>query len=212
MKPAVRLISRWVSMVGLCLLCSLAQGKDALVEGGRSPDGQYEVRIYQRDDSPHDPSDYLYGVVDTRTGKVMKELAEGGGFAHYEGALEMAKVCWHSSSRFFALVDHSGRHDMTMFVYEVAPNSAVKLLKQPDYYDNALGRVDATSGYLITVVKPKGWEGDKLQCELVFDTYTRKGGRSPVYTVPFTLTLFHGEHSEPELQLTDMGKPRGGND
>jgi hypothetical protein len=192
-------------LAGILLIqTACAFAKDAPVKGGESPDGQYEVRVYQT--TSRAPSDYCYGVVDRKSGKLIKELSEGGGFCMYDGALQTASVLWHSSSHFFALVDHDGRHSMAMFVYGVSPKG-VTLISQPDYYQNALGRVGATEGYLIGVVRPSRWDKDDLFSDLIFDARTPDGERSPVYHVGFTLRLSHPANMDPSLGLVSMGKP-----
>ncbi len=181
-----------------------AFGENSLVSGGKSPDGRYEVRIYQTD--TRDPSDYYYGVLDTKTGKLIKQLSEGGGYSLYKGAVTTAHVLWHSSSRFFALTDHGGRHSMEMYIYEVSPNEVV-LIHQPDFYQNALGRVDATEGYLTSVVKPLKWDKDVLTCSLIFDAEIPGHGRSPFYKTQFTLDILYGQNSSSYLLFTSMSKP-----
>jgi hypothetical protein len=181
-----------------------AFGEDSLVNGGKSPDGRYEVRIYQT--NTRDPSNYYYGILDTKTGKLIKQLPEGGGYSLYKGAATTAFVLWHSSSHFFALTDHGTRHSMEMYLYEITPDDVI-LIHQPDYYQNALGRVDATEGYATSVVKPLKWDKDVLTCSLIFDAEIPGHGRSPFYKTQFTLDLLHGPNSSSYLMFTSMGKP-----
>jgi hypothetical protein len=193
-----------IAVAFFIFIASFAYGEDSLVKGGKSPDGRFEVRIFQTD--TQDPSDYYYAVVDAKSHKVIKKLSEGGGYALYKGVINTSEVLWHPSSHFFALTDHDGRHSIDMFIYE-ASSESITLIKQPEYYQNALGRIGATQGYLISVVKPISWDKDVLRCDLVFDATIPDFGRSPVYTAPFSLELRHGPNLTPFLLLDSMGKP-----
>ena len=182
------------------------RAEDALVNGGTSPDGRYEIRIFET--SGRDPSNYFYGVVDTKSGKLIKQLDEGGGYAVYEGAKETGKVLWHPSSRFFALTDHGSRHSMDLYIYEIS-RSQVTLIQTPNYFQNALGRVGSTEGYLIEIVTPISWDKDFLTCTMDFDAYLPNNqGRSPTYTTRFKLELLHGPNQASELLLKGMTDPK----
>ena len=195
--------------LALRLLCILAfatflHAEDAILSGGQSPDGRYQVRIYQTDSS--DPSDYYYGVLDMKTHKILKKLSEGGGFSVYKGAKDISKVIWHPSSRFFALTDHGTRHSMEMYIYEVTPDD-VTLIEQPDYYQNALGRVNSTEGYMTCVTKPIDWKGDVLRCNLFFDAVTPDSPRA-MLSVDFSFRLHHGDSQATRLEFASMGTPK----
>lgn len=183
----------------------VAYATDALIQGGKSPDGRYEVRICETSD--RDPSNYLYAVVDTKTSSRIKELAEGGGVFGYKGALATASALWHPSGSFFALIDQGTRHSQELYIYEVTAKDAV-LIHTPDYCQNALGRIGAIEGYLVSVVKPLQWDGDLLKCKLTFDaSLPDQRGRSPAYEVEFTLRLMHGKDSATCVTFASMGKP-----
>ena len=182
-------------------------GEDSLVQGGDSPNGRFQVRIYKTGDEGN-PSNYYYAVVDAKTGRIIQKLQEGGGFALYEGAKDTSKIVWHASGNFFALTDHGTRHSMEMYVYEIAPPN-VTLLKTQDYFQNALGRVGATSVYATAVVKPLRWDKDDLICDLFFDSYAPTGGRSPQYSTEFTLNLEHGQNMASNLRFVSMKPPIG---
>jgi hypothetical protein len=194
-----------IRLVSLLLILTplFSRAEDALLTGGQSPDGHYQVRIYQTD-SP-DPSDYYYAVFDTKAHKILKQLSEGGGFSVYKGAKDISKVVWHPSSHFFALTDHGTRHSMEMYIYEVTP-SDVTLLEQPDYYQNALGRVSSTEGYMTCVTKPLDWKDDVLHCNLFFDAKTADSPRA-MFSVDFDFKLRHGDSQASSLEFTSMGRP-----
>ncbi len=198
----------WKSFLVLLLLsCCNGLGENTLVQGGLSPDGRYEVRIFKTgpDDDSGNPSNYYYAVVNARSEKIVQKLAEGGGFCVYEGAQNMSHVLWHNTGKFFALTDHGTRHSMEMYVYEVAPPKVILLTTQ-DYCQNALGRVGATEVYATTVVKPLRWNKDDLICNYTFDTRT-KDGRGPTYEVEFTLHLQHEPNIASNLMFVDMKTP-----
>jgi hypothetical protein len=198
-RPRIVRFSLVIALLGTGAL----KGEDSLVGGGRSPDGRYEVRIFQTES--RDPSDYYYAVVDARRGEIVQRLSEGGGYSRYKGAATTASVLWHSSGEYFALTDHGSRHSMEMYLYAVTPR-AVTVIRSPDYFQNALGRVNATEGYLTSVVKPLKWTGDDLVCDLIFDATSRTKGRLS-YKTRFTLRLLHGPNTAPTLQFVNMEAP-----
>jgi hypothetical protein len=183
----------------------LCRGEDAFVQGGISPDGRYEVRIFKTASEDDYPSNYYYAVVNAKSNKVIQKLAEGGGFADYDGAKNLSEVVWHESGDFFALTDHGTRHSMEMYVYQISPPK-VTLLNTQDYFQNALGRVGAISVYATSVVKPQRWDKDDLICSLFFDART-KTGRSPQYTADFKLELAHGPNMVSRLSFVEMSPP-----
>ena len=193
-----------ISLIFLFCVIASVYAEDALLVGGKSPDGKYQIRIYKTESE--NPSNYFFGVFDTKTHQLLKQLSEGGGFARYEGALELSTVIWHSSGHFFALTDHGTRHSMEMYIYGITGNE-VTLIQQPDYYQNALGRVDATEGYLTVVVKPLQWKQDDLACNLIYDARTKESSRD-MYSVDFTLRLRHGDSQSPALEFARMGRPK----
>lgn len=195
---------RWKLVLVLFVIsCFNGFGEDSLVQGGLSPDGRYEVRIFQTNSQSR--GDYYYAVVDAKSKQIIQKLAEGGGVCVYKGALNMAHVLWHNSSNFFALTDHGSRHSLEMYVYEIAPPK-VTLLTTQDYCQNALGRVGATEVYATTVVKPLRWDKDNLVCSYTFDTQA-ENGRGPTYSAEFTLQLQHDPNRASNLMFVDMKKP-----
>jgi len=94
---------------------------------------------------------------------------------------------------------------MELYLYAVTPRDAT-LIGIPDYFQNALGRVGATEGYLTAVVKPLKWTHDDLLCDLIFDATSRTGGRLS-YKTRFTLRLQHGANNSPSVQLLSMDAP-----
>lgn len=183
------------------LVVLVARAEDSLVRGGKSPDGRYEVRIYQT--ASKEPSDYYYGVFDTKGHKLIEELSEGATYASYTGAKKTATVLWNPSGHFFALTDHSGRHSMELYVYRVS-STDVALLKMPDYLQNGLDLVHAKGVYLISVVRPQSWTGNTLTCDFLFDAHIETG-RSPLYETTFDLTIAQDSKI---LNLTRMETPK----
>jgi len=184
---------------------TISHAENTLASGGKSPNGRYEVRIYKSggpDDS--DPSNYSYGVLDTRNGKVLQNLNEGGGFCDYQGAIEMAKVLWNSAGDVFALIDHGTRHSMELYIYNVK-SSSISEVKVPDYLKEGLSLVGANQCYGTSVVKLGTWKGDTLACSFIFDAET-DAGRSPFYDTTFTITVQHGKKNG--AQITSMEKPK----
>jgi hypothetical protein len=196
MIRAVTLLFLWLSVI---------HAEDALLPGGLSPDERYQIRIYQTDSS--DSSDYYYGVYNTKSNALLKKLDEGGGYSRYSSAKEISKVFWHPSSRFFALTDHGTRHSMEMYIYEITSDNKIILIGQPDYFQNALGRVNSTEAYMTAVVKPINWKEDSLTCNLFFDAKTPESPRS-MFSVDFILRLRHGAQQRSGVEFTWMGTPK----
>jgi hypothetical protein len=189
--------------IGL-FLCGSARAENELVKGGKSPDGHFEVRIYN---SPgREPSDYYFALVDSNTGKPIKELPTSGGINKYRTAAETASALWHSSSRCFAITDRGTKHSRELFVFEVRDNE-IEALELPDFFRSAVGLVNATEGYAVSVVTPLRWEADDLVCGFVFDATLPKAGRSPQYTTEFTLRLYYGANQRSYLRLESMNRP-----
>jgi hypothetical protein len=189
----------------LFLAVYVIHAEEALLDGGKSPDGRHQIRIYQTDSSDH--SDYFYGIVDTKSNVLLKKLDAGGGYSRYSSAKESSKVFWHPSSRFFALTDHGTRHSMEMYIYGITAESEIVLVEQPDYFQNALGRVNSTEVYMTAVVKPINWRDDSLTCNLIFDAKTPESPRA-MFSVDFVLRLRHGAQQSPGLEFTWMGTPK----
>lgn len=193
------------AFVLLFLVSCIAHAEDALLDGGKSPDGRYHVRIYQTDSN--DPSNYFYGVYDTKSKAILKKLDEGGGYSNYSNAKLVSKVLWHRSSRIFALTDHGTRHSMEMYLYGITAEGSIILLNQPDYFQNALGRVDSTEGYMTAVVKPTAWNDDSLTCNLFYDAKTPDSPRA-MFSVDFRLRLRDGALQSPGVEFEWMGSPK----
>ena len=181
--PAMRIIPALFFFAFLQSTLLADDSAHATASGGLSPDGRYEVLIYQ-DDSLQ-PSNYFYGVFDARRTRLLAKLSTDGGFCDYAGALKTSVVVWNPTSTEFALLDHGTRHSMDLYVYRVASTHAVAI-SLPDYLGEALGRVGAKSCYATSVVGPIKWNETSLDCHLIFDASTEQG-RSGFYETTFTL-------------------------
>jgi hypothetical protein len=181
----------------------LGVAEDALVEGGRSPDGRYEVRLVR--DPNYDPSisasEYLFQVRAAKNTKPLVELA-GSGFRSYTIAQGYCTALWDQSSRFVAIKDRDTRHSTELHIVSVLPDET-RELHIPDYVQNALGRVDAVTVDSACVSTPKRWDKDNLIVQLYF---TAKGRHS--YTCDVTLRVYHEKDSEPSLGLEAVTKPK----
>jgi len=181
----------------------LALAEDALVDGGRSPDGRYEVRLVRT--AHYDPinggSEYLFHIT---ADKIKKSLLTLGGsrFRGYPVAKEYCKALWDKSSRFVAITDRDSRHSTEIHVVVVSASAATQL-EIPDYVQNALGRVNATEVDFSCVSTPKQWDGDDLIVQLYFTANRRHS-----YTCDVTLHVYHEEQSVPSLGLKAVTKPK----
>jgi len=178
-----------------------AVAEDALVEGGRSPDGGYEVRLVRTPDySPDkDGSEYLFHI---RAGDKTLVTVAGSGFRGYPVAKEYCKALWDKSGRFVAITDRDTRHSTAFHIVAVSPDKTQEL-EIPHYAQNALGRVDATEVDIASVSTPIRWDDDELIMEYYF---TANGRRS--YTCDVTLHVRHEDHSVPSVGLKAVTKPK----
>lgn len=180
----------------------LSFAEDALVEGGRSPDGRSDVRLVRTPnyDGNKDGSEYLFHITAKNTKKPLLKLG-GSGFRPYTSAQKYCKALWDKSGRFVAIMDRDTRHSTDIHVIVVTPSRATNL-EIPDYAQNALGRVDATEVDFACISNPKHWDGDDLILQLYF---TANGRHS--YTCDVTLQVTHEERSSPWLRLTAVTQP-----
>ena len=167
--------------------CSAALAESALMVGGRSPDGRYEVRISRvlvEVDRllKRDATGYAIGIYWAGHSKPLHTL-DGGGHLHYTAAVERCRAFWHSSSRFVAISDEPARHSREVDVFDVS-TKPVRRFELADYVQNALGRIDSTEVDFACVSTPKRWDGDDLIIELYF---TAKGRHSYTCDVAFHL-------------------------
>ena len=157
-------------MRALLLILILAVGvtahaKEAVVEGGRSKNGHFAVRIVR--DTSGDSSDYIFAICDTGSEKRLLQLRDVGGYHRYGEARQDAKALWNDSSSFVALTDSDSRHTERIYIFHVTDSSASRL-DIPDFVQNALGRVDATETDLHSHPNPTRWQGNQLHVSLDF--------------------------------------------
>jgi hypothetical protein len=156
------------------MLCGPCWAEDALVSGGKSPSGRYEVRIFKTDPGPE--SNYDYGVIDKSQKKLIKMLEDEGGFLNYENARQSSDIFWNSSSDVFALLDQSSRHSMDLYVYRIISSSVIRV-SIPDYLGKALKMIGAKQGGVRNAVTVKKWTANALHCILEFDADINDGTR-----------------------------------
>jgi len=189
---------RTLLLVFTSALAISTQAKEALVDGGRSKDGHYEVRIVEDPDS--EPSDYVFDIVDTQTKKRLVRVEDAGGILRYNAARETSQAFWDESGSFVVFTDQGTRHSLEIYVFQVAGASASRIAI-PDYVQNALGRVNATQIDLHCLSAPKRWDGTKLGLELGFSVSDPVRGRV-FYTCDVTLGFHRGDSSATLLRVT----------
>ena len=163
----------------LLLILSLTVGmtahaKEAIIEGGRSKSGHFEVRIVQ--DAIGGTADYLFAIYDTRSNKRIIQVRDVGGYNRYDEARQKCKVLWNDSSSFVALTDSDSRHTERLYSFHVT-DSAVRRLEVPDFVQNALGRIDATETDLHRHPYPTRWDGNQHHVSLIFSVSHATRGR-----------------------------------
>jgi hypothetical protein len=183
-------------ILALVLSTRIACAEDALMDGGRSPNGRFEVRIVR--DPNSEPSDYAIRIQNSATGKSLFTLDNIGGYLRYSAAVERCHALWHSSSQFVAITDQGTRHSRELYLLAIYPDR-VDRLKFPDYIQNALGRVGATEVDFACVSSPIRWEGDDLIVQFHFTANDRHS-----YTCDVILHISHGEHTAPSIGLKSV--------
>jgi hypothetical protein len=190
-----------VAALTAIVVTASAAAEDALVEGGRSPDGRYEVRLVRTPNyNPNnDGSEYLFHI---RAGDKPLVTVPGSGFRGYPIAKEYCKALWDRSSRFVAITDRETRHTTALHIVSVLPDGT-RQFEIPDFVQNALGRVNATEVDFACTTTPKRWDGDDLIVQLYFTANGRH-----TYTCDVTLHVHHEERSMPSLGLKAVSKPK----
>jgi hypothetical protein len=185
--------------LSLILVTTFAHAEDAVMDGGRSSNGRFEVRIVR---DPHsEPSDYAIRIRSAATGRSLFTLDDVGGYLQYPGALERCHALWHSSSQFVAITDQGTRHSRELYILAVYPKR-VERLKVPDYVQNALGRVGVTEVDFACVSNLIRWDGDDLVVQFYFTANDRRS-----YTCEVILGVLHGDYSAPHIGLKSVSKP-----
>lgn len=178
---------------------SVAHAEHALMEGGRSANGRYEVRISRVADEgdrllKRAATSYAIRLYETRHSKSLHTL-DSGGHLNYTAAVERCRAIWHSSNRFVAISDQPARHSQEFFVLDVS-KERVRRFELPDYVQNAIGRVNATEVDSTCVSTLKRWDGDDLIVELYFNANGRH-----TYTCEVTFHLRGLKDSETYLEF-----------
>jgi hypothetical protein len=183
-------------------LISSAMAEEKMAAGGKSPDGQYEVRIARESG---EPSDYGLHIHSTQPAKRIFRIPDTGGYLRFEAAVERDHAYWHPSSRCVAITDQGTRHSRELHIIYIDEGGKASVLGQPDFYQNALGRVGAVKMDFACVVTPQKWDGDDLILGLHF---TANGRRT--YDFEIVLHLSHGPATVPKLQLKSVQKTKEG--
>ena len=196
------------TLLAVIITVSSARAEDTLMEGGRSPNRHYEVRVSRESDEgdrllKRAATSYAIRIHEAGRSKPVHTLARWG-HLHYSAALERCRALWHSSSQFAVVSDQPARHYQEIYVIDVSTKH-VRHLELPDYLQNALGRVNSTEVDFACVSTPKRWEGDDLIVELYFTANGRH-----TYTCDVTLHLYHEQDSTPHMWLKHVTNPKVG--
>lgn len=147
----------------VALLSVPASAEDALVKGGRSPDGAYEVRVVRKEG---EPSGYGIQVHDTSGKKPAFTLSDTGSHLDYNGAVEHCTADWNKSGDLVAITDRKAERSRELFILSVTPDSTEEL-RIPDYIQNALGRIDQTMPGNDCATTPREWGEDNLLLDIL---------------------------------------------
>ena len=168
--------------------------EEALLPGGRSPDGRYEVRVRGSVEAPYGYEILVYAAGGKQP---IHTLADVGGILRYSTAREECKALWHPSSKFVVFTDQPTKHSRVLHILAVS-GDRVERLKAPDYAMNAIGRADAVENYRRSVPTPQRWEGDDLHLNFRFDT------RDGEFSSEVVLHLRHGGNAAPVIELKSV--------
>ncbi len=190
-------------VLALALAASM-QAKEALIEGGRSKDGRFEIRIVQ--DTNRDergPSDYVFAIYNTHTNKRLVRLDDVGGLLSYDDARQSSRALWNDSSSFVVVTDSGTRHSTEIYVFNVSDSSAQRI-QLPDYLQNALGQVGATEAGIVCGSMLERWDGNRLHLTLTFDVWRSPNEPRVIYTCQVTLAF----ESTNAARLIEVTKPK----
>jgi hypothetical protein len=183
---------------------SVRNYESALLEGGLSPDGRYEARIFKFNDLP-EPNNYKYAICPVGKGKKPQFLDLGGGYFNYDAMKGEAKALWHPSSKCLAISDRSSNHSSELYFVSFLGGRFQPVAVDESYLHNALGRVDMVSRPLFNAVQPLAWDGDSLRCVLLF----KQAGSSVNYSVDFSFEISDWTDGSPsEFRLGSMEQPQ----
>lgn len=183
-------------------LAASAQAKETLIQGGRSNNGRFEVRIVQ-DTNRDNPSDYDFAIYNVRTHERLVRFDEVGGILRYDDARKNSKALWNDSSSFVVFTDSGTQHSTEIYVFDVSDSSAQRI-QLPDYLQNALGRVDGTEAGIVCGSIPERWDGNQLHLTLVFDVWRSPNEPRVVYSCHVTLAF----ESTNAARLIEVTKPK----
>ena len=183
----------------VCISATNSRAEEKLLEGGRSPDGSFEVRIAQQN-TGDEPAGYDVQIHSTKSKQAIYTIPELGGYLSYDAAVERNHSLWHSSSGFVAVTDQATRHSRELHIVAISGGNPV-MLKQPNFYQNALGRVNAVEIDFSSIVTPQKWDGDDLILKVQFTANHRRH-----YTFEVVLHLRHGPNQAPSLSLKSVKK------
>lgn len=180
-----------------CTVNVRGMAEEKLAPDGRSPDGQFEVRI-SHDAATEDPYAYGVHVQSLKDDKRVFTVPGTGGYLAFAAALERDRAYWHASGRFVAITDQGTRHSRELYLVGLGDGKPT-LLVLPDFVQNALGRVGAVETDFADVVNPQRWEGDDLILELYITANSRRA-----YTFEIILHVKHSPMTTPGVELKSV--------
>ena len=192
--------------------------ESALLRGGISPDGKYEVRldvgivspdgkqVFRAIDAPD--SDYSFIVVNkTDLGKSSFPYMRSGYDCKF--SKKYAHVLWKQDSSLFAVVDAVDQYSIEMRIFFLDGEEWTEMgekFRLSNYFHNAMGRAGNTQASLYHVTEPVSWGEDSLKCTIIFDVIPKIEGCS-FCACDFTLKIEPGKYgTPPEYYLESMSK------
>jgi hypothetical protein len=136
----------------------------SMVNGGRSPNGRYEVRLATVVDG--DPADFLVRIFDRHSGGYLEQDGVLAGTDRRWEALRSSYAVWSEDGRWVALADLQLPASQELAVFEIRAEGA-RLLKIPDLVGAAFGVEPSTSG---SWVWPLQWIGRRLLVKVELGT------------------------------------------
>jgi len=196
-------MNRITILLAAILLPIGALAEDALMDGGRSPNAEMEIRIVNTG-NPND-SENIPCRIELWAKDQKKPLLvfNGPGFGGYAAAVQDCHAFWNPSNRFVAISERADRHSRQLHVFAILRDGA-RQLDLPDYVQNALGRVDATQVDFACGTNPKAWHENDLILGLYFTANSRI-----FYTCEVTLGFTMEEDSRAFVELKKVTHPEG---
>ena len=190
----------------LVLQSSVGAAEQLDLSKGRSPDGNYTVRIRQPQDAAAMPT---LEVVSVTSNRVIGST-DTGSYAHYPSVAEdtSTSVLWSPDSRHLALMTRGTKRSTELRLYRVAASGLTEI-PLPSPTDRAFQLLKATESYRCVFQRPQKWiDNETLTVHASGDIKNPAGDGFPIwYEVDVTFNIRDKKITDAKVITT---KPKEG--